>query len=389
MISPDNKEYRIINVYLDSPILPMEKKEITVTLIYKDLLQFTVGSDTSYVTFSGDVFPNLPYHMQGTITTRIFPTYFDSLEDSGWGDKAGRDIFFSFNKIQEALRNITQIAPFATNIGDYKEATISFKISDKTWLEFEDISRNVIISPWGTIKVDTHYVIKNKGVLTMNQFSLNLPTSAEGVYVYDYLGNITGTSVGADNKLTVNLRQNRPVLSPGSEYSFNIEYHLPFEKYVTFNWFQQTIKLNPLFSNFEFLGNNQTINISIESGSKIDFITQTPDSILNSNGQIHLSYHTDYVTQFNQQNILITYTVNVFSLLFRPLLLILIIAIISSLSVILIKRRKKSDIQYLEKRKLPEKEIKEFCSLYDEKNALIFEMRNAEFAMKRRKMNKK
>ncbi|MEJ2252563.1 MAG: hypothetical protein P8Y97_23245, partial [Candidatus Lokiarchaeota archaeon] len=364
------------------------KKEITVTLIYKDLLEFTPSSDTSYVTYIGNVFPNLPYYMKGIINTRAYPVYFDSIEAYDWGEKAGNDILYSFNKIQEDNTNITEIAPFATNIEDYQSVTIGIKVTGTTWLEFQDISRNVIISPWGTIKVKTHYIIKNKGVLTMNQFSLNLPTSAEGIHVYDYLGNITGTSVGADNKLTINLRNNRPVLSPGGVYSFNVEYHLPFEKYVTYNWFQQTIKLNPLFSNFEFLGNNQTINIFIESGSKIDFMTETPDSITNANGQLQLSYHTEYVTQFNKQNILITYNINLFSFLFRPLILILIIAIISSLSVILIKRRKKSEIQYLEKRKLPEREIKEFCSLYDEKNALIFEMRNAEFAMKRRKMNK-
>jgi hypothetical protein len=68
----------------------------------------------------------------------------------------------------------------------------------------------------------------------------------------------------------------------------------------------------------------------------------------------------------------------------------LILILISSLYVLIIKTRKdEADLLAIKKELLPISEIREFCSLYEEKIALIVEIRNAEEDVKRKKIIKK
>ncbi|MFX0075255.1 MAG: hypothetical protein ACFE96_07425, partial [Candidatus Hermodarchaeota archaeon] len=56
----------------------------------------------------------------------------------------------------------------------------------------------------------------------------------------------------------------------------------------------------------------------------------------------------------------------------------------------IIKTRKRAeDISEYKKESIPTSEIREFCSLYEEKNALILEIRKAEEETKRKKIAKK
>ncbi|MFX0011533.1 MAG: hypothetical protein ACFE9R_14565, partial [Candidatus Hermodarchaeota archaeon] len=74
----------------------------------------------------------------------------------------------------------------------------------------------------------------------------------------------------------------------------------------------------------------------------------------------------------------------------RPILIILAIAVILSLLILIIKRKKpEEEISLFKKELLPINEIREFCSLYEEKNALILEIRQAEDDAKRKKLARK
>ncbi len=68
----------------------------------------------------------------------------------------------------------------------------------------------------------------------------------------------------------------------------------------------------------------------------------------------------------------------------------MLILLIISLYVIIAKTRKREkDISALKKEYIPVNEIREFCSLLEEKNALILEIRQTEEDAKRRKIAKK
>jgi hypothetical protein len=96
------------------------------------------------------------------------------------------------------------------------------------------------------------------------------------------------------------------------------------------------------------------------------------------------------VSPFEKKIILFTYTVDIFDLVLRPTIFIMIIAFLSSIFVLIIKTRKREEDESIFKKEfIPTSEIREFCSLYEEKNALVLEIRNAENETKRKKMVKK
>ena len=68
----------------------------------------------------------------------------------------------------------------------------------------------------------------------------------------------------------------------------------------------------------------------------------------------------------------------------------LIISIIASIYVLTVKLRKKErDTVILKREFIPVNEIREYCSLYEEKNAFLLEIRQAEENARRKKIAKK
>jgi DNA-binding transcriptional MerR regulator len=68
----------------------------------------------------------------------------------------------------------------------------------------------------------------------------------------------------------------------------------------------------------------------------------------------------------------------------------MIIALLSSIFVLAIKTLKREELVSIFKKDfIPISEIREFCSLYEERNALVLEIRKAESETKRKKLAKK
>jgi len=103
-----------------------------------------------------------------------------------------------------------------------------------------------------------------------------------------------------------------------------------------------------------------------------------------------LVYNSENVSPLEGKTILFTYTIDIFDLILRPVIFILIIAFLSSVFVLIIKTKERDEqISVFKKEFIPTIEIREFCSLYEEKNALILEIRKAEDEAKRKKLAKK
>jgi len=169
-----------------------------------------------------------------------------------------------------------------------------------------------------------------------------------------------------------------------------VEYILPFEDYTSFNWFEQSVKINLKTLTHEFYVLTENINVIIEGCNSIKAISKNPDAISQSRGSMILTYNSENVSPIEISMIQFTFTVDLFSLLLRPLIIMLIIALISSFYVVFIKtRRKQEERDEQSSESIPFTEIREFCSLYEEKNALVLEIRRAEDQAKRKKMAKK
>ncbi|MCK4779934.1 MAG: hypothetical protein KAT57_07100, partial [Candidatus Lokiarchaeota archaeon] len=288
--------------------------------------------------------------------------------------------------------------PFLENLDGGELIQILLSDDDVTKLEFNEITREIYFSPWGIIKVTEEYEIRNKGAIEFHELEFEIPGPAKEIKVFDDLGEILGVTIEPDENyynltykdLFIDLSENRVDIIPDSKFRFTIEYFLPFEKYFSLNWFQVSIKIDLLTSNYEYLGRDQTIKVIIEGCLSLDYVSDAPVAIEHSQNALILIYESDYVVPSQDKEIQFTYTINYLDISLRPITFFILISLISSGYVFFVKTRKET-IAYAAFRKdlLPINEIREFCSLYDEKNALLLEIRQAEEDVKRKKIIKK
>ena len=347
------------------------------------------------------VFPIFPYKAEGTIEATSIPPHieleinFEQIGKMGYLGPVG----IIYDIADDPA--ISYIDPFLSNLNeDEKEIEINIKEIESearyTKLEMEEIYREIFISPWGIIKVKEEYSIQNNGVINIATFSLKYPETAKNLYVSDELGELLGTSIsgGSDvenyNDLFINLAGNRAILTPNSKFRFIFEYNLPFEKYSSFNWLQESIQIDIFTSINDYLGKNQIIKIIIEGCNNIEYVTSPPYAIEESKGAKILVYKFTNVSPLERKILQFTYTIDLFDLLLRPFIIMLIIASLSSIYVLIIKIKGGEDKSTLFKKEfIPVNEVREFCSLYEEMNALILEIRKTEDDAKHKKVVKK
>ena len=386
--------YEMIAIYFDSPLLPHQSKTIIFRQTFRNLLNVQFDQDLNQIVyFIGYIFPLLPYKSEKNMRS-VFD-FRDSAGDLKIDDEWGsivpsyKVVIYDLEYIESEIGD-NYIEPFLENLNEYRYTTMSIVDNDFTRLEAKEIIREIFISPWGIIKVKEDFLLKNDGLIDVKAYSLKLLKSARNVYISDDLGEILGATIDTSGILTIDLKENRVTIAPNSTFKFTVEYYLPFEKFYSLNWFQGSIKIDILTTKYDFLGREQTIKIVIDGCYKIDDITDPPDAIKNSKGNIILIYRSNYVSPLENKLIQFTFTIDLFDMLLRPIIFIIVISSIASFYVLLIKTRKREyDSAAIKKEFIPIDEIREFCSLYEEKNALALEIRQAEEDAKRKKMAKK
>jgi hypothetical protein len=389
------QDYEMFAIYFESPLLPQQTKSIKFMHQYKNLMTY-VGGVEQFIFYNGLVYPILPYRVEGDIKAYYYlPERSDNIK-GGWGYTHEEPEYFIRYELAILEQQIGDLilTPYMENLNHFKKIFINFTHDEFSKMEINEIKRKIYISPWGIIKVNEEFTIANVGTLSYDSVSLDIPIQAKDVTVSDDLGEIdieiSSSSKKEMKNLVINFIINRIKLIPNTVYMFKIEYYLPFEEYYSLNWFQGSIQLDILTTKSEFLGMDQTVEIIIDGCDKINYITEPPTSIKVSHGTTILTYKSDYVSPFEENVIQITFRIDLFDLLLRPIVFMLIISFIASLYVLTIKLRKKQrDVIVLKREFIPVNEIREFSSLYEEKNALILEIRSAEEDAKKRKIKKK
>jgi len=403
------ENFQTVLINLFTPIQSAQTISIKIIQYYKDNIDFesigTTLNPDEKLTFTGYVFPILPYEVEGEISTEfILPEKQHEIIDVDWGTEIGG------NKIEFEWTQ-GYLEPFLENMGTKKIISVSVKDSSTTNLEVNQLFRTITISPWGIAKVKENYFIKNNGTIPLEEFEINIPEAVVNLEVYDFLGDISigeteitqqqdisgiyftpNPYIPGFQKGTFRISQYRGKIQPGSTYQFTLEYQLNLYNYISFSWLQQSFQMNLFPSYFEYLGRNQITKIMIDGASGINSISKSPDGIINSRGEITLTYFEKYIVpaEMPLQIVAFTYNLDVFKLLSWPLLYIVVIASLCSIFIIIIKKRKVTEIgPEIEKEELPVKEIREFCSLYAEKHALMLEISKAEEDLKNKKLPKK
>ena len=401
-------DYELIAIYFDSPLLPHQQTTISFYHSLRNCLVYyteweeveTQLVEKQYINITESIFPILPYKVEGGLiqTNFIMPktsnvVWYDKVEDMG------------FPIIQtQIVYDLTQslyfdhIDPFLANFNkSQQDILISFQDNRFSKMEFEKINREINISPWGIIKVKENYLLQNLGVIDISTFPLHVPYSSKNVQVYDDIGNIGNEVVLDDSEtfsnkksFTINLALNRVPLKPFSKISFTVEYVLDIYEYTSLNWFQESIQIDLFTTTFECLSKEQTINVVIQGCNNLEYVSLPPDAIIDTGGSKTLVYNFEFVTSIESKMIQFTFSIDLFELLLRPIIITLIIGLLASIYVIVIKIKKEREEKFVtEKVEIPIDELREFCSLHEEKNALVLEIRRAEEDAKRKKIAKK
>ena len=393
------KNFEMIAIYFDTPLRPQETLEIKISHSYKNMLYYSeIDPSTQQINFTGYVYPIMPYRAEGSIKA-VYEIPDTALVTSKptWGDEDSFEDTITF-RLGDFSPTKDYLDPFLENLDGGEQIEILLTDDEVTRLEFKEIIREIYISPWGIIKVTEEYEIRNKGAIDFNELEFEIPGPAKEIKVYDDLGEILGVTVDPEENyynltykdLIIDLSENRVDITPDSKFRFSIQYFLPFEKYYSLNWFQVSINIDLLTSIYKYLGKDQTIKVIIEGCFSLDYVSEPPVAVEHSQNSLILIYESDYILPFQDMELLFTYTLNYLDMSSRPITFFILIALISSGYVFFVKTRKESEA-YAAFRKdlLPINEIREFCSLYDEKNALLLEMRQAEEDVKRKKIIKK
>jgi hypothetical protein len=387
-------DFEVISIYLDSPLLPQNSISVNIIETLKNQLEYNVQNLEQIINFTGLIFPILPYKAEGNIKTAIrLPDGANTLsydQPFGMGTSESGVIIYDLGVSFE----LNYLDPFLENMGVEKEITVSIEDNTRTNMQLEDIKREIDISPWGIIKVEEEHLIHNIGKIDLYSLSFKIPQNAINLVVFDELGELLGVSIGESStnfkEVSINLLNNRAAIKPDSKLSYTIQYNIPIQNLFSVNWFEESIKLDLISTKFEFLGVQQEVKLVLEGCSNIDYISIPPDAINQDSESKILIYNSEQVSPLESKEILVTFSINLIDLMFRPIIIILLIMGILSSFVLLIKTRKKEEtVIALKSELIPINEIREFCSLYEEKNALILEMRTAEEEARRKKLAKK
>ncbi|TXT63353.1 MAG: putative Ribophorin 1 superfamily protein [Promethearchaeota archaeon] len=393
---------------------PLQENQ-TITLnfyqVYKDTINFesvgTINNPDERLSFSGYIFPLLPYDVDGTIYTKfILPEGQSLILDKAWGQEVAGENALRFEWTPGSLE------PFLDNMGGDEIISIVVKDITTSKLEINQLIRTITISPWGIMKVKEKYVIRNNGTIAVEEFEISIPEIATNLEVYDFLGEFDVGEIDIDQQQqqikgiqflpnpflpgfqtgTFQIAPFRGNIQPGAAYQFSLEYQVNLNEYLSKNLLQQSVQMFIYPSYFEYLAKNQLTQITIDGASNIDSISPLPYGITNSRGEITLTYYENDIVPAEIPLLILSfsYTIDIFRILSWPILYIIVILSICSILVLLIKKQKEPEIvSEPQKEELPVSEIKEFCSLYAEKHALLLEVAKAEEELKNKKLPKK
>jgi hypothetical protein len=394
--------YEMIAIYFDSPLLPQQTKTIKFIQSYNNQLLYGLyeqspGEYIQRIFYEEFIYPLLPYKVDGEFYAVYRVPETSTLVSQEWGVPGLETATIEFKKADSGVFFLT---PFLENLESGGNAKVKIELDDNvvSRLEAHDLTREIFISPWGVIKVTEQVTIKNTGGKPIYGFSIRIPGPARRVVASDYLGEILGTSLDPAFNYTnlkyknfdIDLSVNRVRILPNSKFTFSYEYFLPWEKFVTLNWLQESVNLNILTSSYDFFCKSEVTKIIIDGCYRVESITDDPDAIDNIAGGVVLTYNFENISPFEEIYLQFTFTIDMFDLFLRPIVFILLISLISSFFVILVKSKKQLDTSaVVQKELLPISEIREFCSLYEEKTALALEIREAEENAKKKKIAKK
>lgn len=376
-------------LYLNAPLLSGKNVTITNEMAFSgmttDYPDTSVDGVEGHINFYFYRFPTSPYYIQKcnvTVTCDPRVTVYNS--GSGYFSQLvlERNVNVSKNNdiSYNSRFNLTEPSGY-----DYTLSAIKYPI----------MKREIRIDPWGYLYISEEREIEHFGPygnFRVNKFTFNLTSDTENVYVFDKFGGLTFSVSGKTTKsVTVDFDASRYTLLYHESATFWITYRLPLSNYMTQNGDKLKIDLNIFFGDCNAVIDDFAITIILPKDTSLNKVLPSADYFSSGSNEIIIGFNETDVTPYNSKIVELEIDVSnsYIDILSRPLLLLLILGSICT-GYVIVKRLLPSKERLIERKSVvPTPILLEFCSLCEEKVALVSEIEQLEEDMKRRKIKKR
>jgi len=376
--------YNTYEVELLEALAPGNVQKIKIMTVYANLTKTSMFTDTTQeCNFTFNLYPISPFEITDYTCTVSLP-----------GTASGTTSTPIANTSTDTLGTwtVTNLKPFAE-----LPLTVAFFYSDAPILQMNSLNRRIIIDPWGYLIVEEDHVLFNTGQIPVYSYTYRLPQNATNFKIWDDLGGIQGFVLadalnpdGKTKNITVNLNVNRARLLGGSEFKCTTSYQLVFGMHLSSSWDKYYLNLQTFTSQMDFLVLIDTTQIIMQTGLTLNTISPHPNQILVQETKIIATYTSEMVSPQHNRIVQVTFQVEGFWMMVRPLIFILLLLVIISSYVFVRKvMRKQTSAELVERVNIPTKALREFVSAYEEKSALLQELDQLNENLKLKKVAKK
>ncbi len=440
----DSENCVLFEIDLNESLNEEESKSIKMIQTFTNQLVYESYGDYQLISYSGYVFPFFPYQINSSIvTTYEIDSINFNLDSYDWGTSTGRNtILFNSSQLND---EDGYIEPFLKNLGDDLEISLSYEeMESTTKLQVKNVDCEIEISPWGVIKVKEEMTLYNAGKIELSEIVVKIPSSTKCLTAYDDLGeimedinkqtteskgneqppegvqppegfqppegweppegleppsggefpgreNIMERNTGDELSITIDLTERRAPIYPNRSMEFTLEFFITYDDYISFNFWtlQNTLYIDALLVKFDYIVQECSIEIVLEACANIYNIDNLPSELSSfSSGQI-LIYKINNISPSEDCVITLTYSINYFDLMYRPLIFSTIIALTSTIFTLLsLFLKKKKVVEEVKREELPLEELRAFNSLYERKINFNLELNENIELLEMKKMKK-
>lgn len=376
--------YQALEVIFNDPILPYKSNNITIQLVLKDMLGYYPSQN--YYLIDLDLIPVLPYTLVNYQTTVNLPSGSTQIEYSNGGSTESVSKEFGTNNTQDPFARLPNRCTYVN--------------SQTPILKLTNVDRIIEINPLGYIRIIEKHYLQSFGVPQVYTFSLRAPEDAYNVTAKDDIGKISDVAFASvkNGDKTKNITftlygtatSNRAILRYGTIFFYQLEYYLPFEDVYSNSISKNNIIIDRFTTKSDFIILEQTTTLKIIGAIKITRSNfELPKQVLSENS-LSISFKEKDVTKYHNFYLDLSYQNNFFLLFSRALIYTALI--VGFLSVYIYRKtvqKPDEEGEGLIEKAIPVRELRQFVTLYEERNAIQLDMEKVDEDLIKRKIQKK
>ena len=373
----------ILEITLNQPLLPFSSVSVNLKSVFK--ANFTYYEPAmSWYGLDCQILPITPYEIKAYTTEVHTPSATSEVSITPETNVTGDDS----NKIFTG----TDVTPFETKILNFVYR--NYVISN---IHMEHLDRTIRINPWGYILIIEDHVLKNYANIEARTLEFEIPNDAENFSISDNIGEISGITENpipneyGRKDVSIDLRMNRVGIQYKAKMVYQIRYYLPYEEYKTNFLRTKNLRIDLYTTHMDYIIESQKIKIEILGASSIDRVNLPETQLIQSSSGIIFERLDTQITPYHSQLLDITYKTKFVSLFGRAAIFSLMFVIALGLYVVMRQRRKEyegSEESFIEQ-SVPIRELTQFVTLIEEKNALLLDIEKADNDLRRKRIQKK